>query len=150
MNKYTYNSDLSLDEKVLIGIVRAAEIFKRAHSNIFGNHGLSFPQYNILRVLEGSEKGQSRITQVSRIMLVPNANMTGIAKRLEKKGFLIRKSDPTDERVTILEITPKGRQALKNAMKEKDRWLEISLEGFSQAEKHALLDFIKRLIANEC
>ena len=149
MEKNTYSSNLSLDEKVLMGIVRAAEIFKRSHSNIFGNFGLSFPQYNILRVLEGSENGQSRISNVSKIMLVPNANMTGIAKRLEKNGFLIRKPDPSDERATILEITPKGRQALKNAEKEKDRWLEVTLDGFSQEEKRIMLDYIKRLISNE-
>lgn len=41
-------------------------------------------------------------------MLVPRANMTGIAKGLERSGFIIRKSDPRDERVTILEITPKA------------------------------------------
>jgi DNA-binding MarR family transcriptional regulator len=35
--------------------------------------------------------------------------MTGIAKRLERDGFLIRKSDPRDERVTILQITAKGK-----------------------------------------
>jgi DNA-binding MarR family transcriptional regulator len=43
-------------------------------------------------------------------MLVPEANMTGLAKRLERDGFLIRKSDSNDERVTILEITPKGKR----------------------------------------
>jgi DNA-binding MarR family transcriptional regulator len=45
--------------------------------------------------------------EISRIMLVAGANITGIAKRLESDGFIIKKSDPTDHQVTILEITPK-------------------------------------------
>jgi hypothetical protein len=43
-----YVSDLSNSEKVLMALVRAAEIFKRTHTTIFRNYGLSFPQYNVL------------------------------------------------------------------------------------------------------
>ena len=114
----TYKSDLCTDERVLMAIVRAAEIFRRNHSGIFRNYGLSFPQYNVLRVLEASRNGRNKISDVSRIMLVPGANITGIAKRLEKDGFIIKKSDAADERVTILEITPKGKRTLKNIVKE--------------------------------
>ena len=94
MNKRNYQSNLSTDEKVLMGIVRLAEKFKRVHSAVFRNYGLSFPQYNVLRALEASKGGQNKIGDVSRIMLVPVANITGIAKRLEKDGFIIKKSDP--------------------------------------------------------
>lgn len=38
----TYKSDQSSDEKVLMSIVRTAEIFKRYHSADFRNSGLSF------------------------------------------------------------------------------------------------------------
>ena len=146
MTKNPYVSDLSLDEKVLMALVRAAESFKRAHSAIFRNYGLSFPQYNILRVLEASRNGRNNISNVSKIMLVPNANMTGLTKRLERDGFLIRKSDPNDERVTILEITPKGRKTLKNIEQEKDRSCTIILKAFSQNGKEAFIDKLKLII----
>ena len=148
MDTLRYVSDLSTNEKVLMAVVRAAEIFKRNHSAIFRNYGLSFPQYNVLRVLDASLNGMNKISGVSRIMLVPGANMTGIAKRLERDGFLIRKSDSNDERVTILEITPKGKRTLKNIEKEKDVSIEIILKGFSQKEKTEFLDKLKRLIKN--
>lgn len=148
MDTLRYVSDLSNNEKVLMAVVRAAEIFRRNHSAIFRNYGLSFPQYNVLRVLDASLKGMNKISEVSRIMLVPGANMTGIAKRLERDGFLIRKSDSNDERVTILEITPKGKRTLKNMEKEKDRSIEIILRGFSQKEKTEFLDKLKQLIKN--
>ena len=144
----TYKSDLSTDEKVLMAIVRAAEIFRRNHSGIFRNYGLSFPQYNVLRVLEASKNGMNKISDVSRIMLVPGANITGIAKRLEKDGFIIKKSDAADERVTILEITPKGKRTLKNIEKEKDEWLELMLKNLSENQKLELLDKVKRILKN--
>ena len=148
MKPERYVSDLSTNEKVLMAMVRAAEIFKRTHSAIFRNYGLSFPQYNILRVLDASRNGMNRISEVSRIMLVPGANMTGLTKRLEKNGFIIRKSDPKDERVTLLEITPKGRKTLKNIEQERNRSTEIMLKGFSQEDITGLLDNLKKLIKN--
>lgn len=148
MDTKRYVSDLSTNEKVLMAMVRAAETFKRTHSAIFRNYGLSFPQYNVLRVLDASRNGMNKISEVSRIMLVPGANMTGIGKRLERNGFLIRKSDPNDERVTIFEITPKGRKTLKNIEQEKDRSIETSLGGFSQNDKTEFLDKLKQLIKN--
>ena len=141
-----YVSDLSENEKVLMAIVRAAENFKRTHAAIFRRYGLSFPQYNVLRVLDASHEGRNKISHISRIMLVPGANMTGIAKRLERDGFLIRKSDPRDERVTILQITTKGKRTLKNIKEEKDRTTEKLLGGFSQKDKMELLDKVKQLI----
>jgi DNA-binding MarR family transcriptional regulator len=143
-----YVSDLSTNEKVLMAMVRAAETFKRTHSAIFRNYGLSFPQYNVLRVLDASRNGMNKISEVSRIMLVPGANMTGIGKRLERNGFLIRKSDPNDERVTIFEITPKGRKTLKNIEQEKDRSIGTILGGFSENDKTEFLDKLKLLIKN--
>jgi DNA-binding MarR family transcriptional regulator len=148
MEESNYRSDLSTDEKLLMAIVRAAETFKRVVSVIYRKHVLSFPQYNVLRVLDASKNGQSRITDVSRIMLVPGANMTGIAKRLEKNGFIVRKSDPLDERVTILELTPKGKAILMNIEKELDKHTHAMLKGFSTQEKRELLDKVKLLIKN--
>lgn len=146
MNTQRYVSDLSTEEKVLMAMVRAAEIFKRKHTAIFRKYGLSFPQYNVLRVLDASRKGRNKISEVSRIMLVPGANMTGLIKRLEKNGFITRKSDPKDERVKMLEITPKGRKTLKKIGPEKDRSTEIMLEGFSREDITGLLDNLKKLI----
>jgi DNA-binding MarR family transcriptional regulator len=148
MAKGTYESDLSTDEKVLMAIIRVAEHFKRVHSSVFRNFGLSFPQYNVLRVLDASKNGQNKISDVSRIMLVPGANITGLAKRLEKDGFILKKSDPKDDRVTLLEITPKGKKTLQNIEKEKDQWLELMMKNFSKEDKVELLDKVKLILKN--
>jgi DNA-binding MarR family transcriptional regulator len=144
----TYRSDLSIDEKVLMALIRAAEILKRNHSSVFRNYGLSFPQYNILRVLEASENGCSKMSRVSRIMLVPGANITSIAKRLVKDGFILKKPDISDERVTLLEITPKGKTTLKNIEKDKDASLDVMLKNLTERQKLELLDKVRRILVN--
>ncbi len=148
MGKREYLGDLSLSERVLMGIVRAAENFKRSHSAIFRRHGLTFQKYNVLRVLETSENGRNSMSGVSRIMLVPGANITGIAKRLEKDGFIIRKSDSNDERITLLEITPKGRKTLQNIEDEKDRAIGVILKPFSHNDLLDLMAKVRQIIKN--
>jgi DNA-binding MarR family transcriptional regulator len=148
MAEHSYKSDLNIDEKVLMAIVRLAEKFKRIHSEVFRKYGLSFPQYNVLRVLEASDDGRNKISNVSRIMLVPGANITGIAKRLTKDGFIIKKPDPKDERVTVLEISLKGKRILKQIEREKDERLVLILKKFSKNEKIELLQKIKRILKN--
>lgn len=146
MGKTNYQNDLTFDEKVMMAIVRAAENFKRTHSTIFKKYGLSFPQYNILRVLESSDLGQNKISSVGKIMLVPGANMTGLAKRLERQEFILRKPDPNDERVTLLAITDKGKNTLKLIEEEKDQAIDLILKDFSDPDKNNLLEKIKILI----
>jgi len=141
-----YKSDLDADEKVMMAIVRAAELFKKESGAIFKNYGLTFAQYNVLRILDATPNGKNTITNVSRIMLVTGANMTGVAKRLEKSGFLIRRGDANDERITLLEITPKGRQALKNIREEKDENLRSYLNSFSADEKEEMLSRLKQIL----
>ena len=142
----SYRSDLSLDERIMVTIVRIAELFKKDSSSIFKNYGLTFPQYNVLRVLDRSENGQNTMTNTGKVLLVTCANMTGIAKRLEKNGFLIRKGDPSDERVTVLEITPKGRQTLRNISMEKDKNIERYFSECGEDEKNELLKNLRKLL----
>jgi len=102
----------------------------------------------VLRVLEASSNGQNKMSDVSRIMLVPGANITGLAKGLVKDGFIIKKSDDKDERVTILEITPKGKRTLKNIKREKDERLGLMLKNLSENQKLDLVDKVRRVLKN--
>ncbi len=144
-----YKSSLSLDEKVIMGVVRISELFKKKSSAIFKNYGLTFAQYNVLRVLNSSEEGVNTVTNVSKIMLVTGANMTGLAKRLEREGFLLRKQHQRDERVTLLEITPKGKKTLLNIEAEKEEHIKHYVGGLSDNDKRQLLMLVKRIISKD-
>lgn len=146
MGLSSYTNSLTLNEKLLMSLVRVAEDFKKRSSAIFKNYGLTFAQYNVLRVLRSSEEGSNTVSNVGKIMLVTGANMTGLAKRLEREGFLIRKRHPKDERVTLLEITPKGRQALQNIENEKEEILKLYVRGFNDEQKEALLAKLKNMV----
>ena len=145
---YNYKSGLKLDEKVMVALVKASEGYKKDCDSIYKDFGLTFSQYNALRVLNNSKDGQNTVTITSKIMLVSGPNMTGIAKRLEKRGFIIRKSDSEDERITMLEITPKGRRVIDNIENAHEENIGNYLKGFSEKQKKILLEALKRLINN--
>jgi DNA-binding MarR family transcriptional regulator len=67
---------------------------------------------------------------------------------LEKNGFILRKHDSNDERITILEITPKGRQVIENIQAAHDNNIANYLEGFTQDDKKELLESLKQLFNN--
>ena len=141
-----YKADLGLNEKVMVAIVKASELYKKDADAIFKNYGLTFSQYNVLRVLNNSKDGQNSVTNASKIMLVSSPNMTGIAKRLEKNGFIIRgKNDSSDERITLLKITPKGKRVLKNIREAHEENSKGYLESFSEEDKRDLLNDLKRV-----
>jgi DNA-binding MarR family transcriptional regulator len=148
MGRFGYTSNMDLDEKLLIAIVRASETYKKSSSLLLKNFGLTFSQYTVLRVLEGSEKGTNTITNIGNVMLVSGANMTGIAKRMEKIGLILSKSDPADERRKLLEVTPRGKQKLKDITAEKNNLIHQFLKNISTDKRKELLEFSKILIAN--
>jgi DNA-binding MarR family transcriptional regulator len=145
MSNRAKNGDISLDERLLLSVVRASELFKKKSSAIFKNYGLTFAQYNVLRVLNSSPGGVSTVTNVGKIMLVTGANMTGLAKRLERDGFLIRKRHPSDERITLLEISPKGKQTLQNIEQEKEAHTRNFVGDLTEEKKTEILDILKQI-----
>jgi len=141
-----YESDMSLDERVIMAIVRAAERFKKESSGYMRNFDITFPQYNVLRVLDASRNGQNTIKNVKRIMLISSANMTGITQRLEKIGFISRKNAPEDDRLKYLEITPKGRQVLKSLSDRKEQVVKKFLLKYPDEIKSEILALLQEIL----
>lgn len=141
-----YKNDMSVDEMLMITIVRLAEGFKKNQAAVFKRWGLTFSQYNLLRVLDASENGQNTMKNVNRIMLVSSANMSGIAKRLEKSGFIVRKNDPSDDRLKWMQITPDGVKVLRAISDYKEQDLKRYLMRYSDNEKSVLLETLQAVL----
>jgi len=141
-----YKSDMSIDERVMMAIVRVAERFKKESSIYLKPYDITFPQYNVLRVLDASRNGQNTMKNVNRIMLISSANMTGISKRLEKVGFINRRNAPEDDRLKYLEITPKGRQVLKRIFDRKEQVIKKYLLKYSDEKKSETLSLLREVL----
>ena len=136
-------------EKIMMAIVRVAELFKRRSSAIFKSQGLTFSQYNVLRVLAASQGSKKAINEVSKTMLASAPNLSGIAKRLEKGGFITRKSLAQDERVKLLGITAKGRRVLGLIQEEQKDNIRMFLRGSSKRQRDEMLAILRSMLKME-
>jgi MarR family 2-MHQ and catechol resistance regulon transcriptional repressor len=143
--KYNYKNDMVFDEKVIAALLRATETIKKDLDTTYKNYGLTFSQYNVLRILNNSRNGQNRVSNTGKIMLVSSSNITGVTQRLEKIGLILRKQDPDDERITVLEITPKGARILSNMKDAHLSKISNYLKELSEQEKRVLFDDLKRV-----
>jgi len=146
MSDSGYKNDMSIDERVMMAIVRLAERFKKESSLYLKNYNITFPQYNVLRVLDASKNGLNTMKNVNRIMLISSANMTGITQRLEKIGYINRKNAPEDDRLKYLEITPKGRQVLKNISDRKEQVVKKYFLKYSDDKKSEILALLREIL----
>lgn len=98
-----------------------------------------------LMLNEDREVNQKDIEKEYKLM---NPTVTGILKRLEKKGFVIRVRSKQDERCNIIELTEKGKEMFE---KFKEKGLEVEkqlLMGVSETEMDIFVRVLKKLIAN--
>jgi DNA-binding MarR family transcriptional regulator len=71
-------------------------------------YGVTGPQRLVVRIV-GRFPGIAA-GRVAEILHVHPSTLTGILKRLETRGILLRKSDPRDARRALFGLTPKGRK----------------------------------------
>jgi MarR family transcriptional regulator, organic hydroperoxide resistance regulator len=70
--------------------------------------GVTGPQRLVVRVL-GRLPGVSA-GEVAAILHVHPSTLTGVFRRLEAEGLVIRQADPTDRRRSLLHLTARGRR----------------------------------------
>ncbi|PWH82325.1 MarR family transcriptional regulator [Algibacter marinivivus] len=97
-----------LDQSAGYLINMTALLLKREFSSAIKSHNIDVTpeQWAILnRLNENSDLTQK---EVAKLTFKDNANITRMVDKLEKKGLVIRHSDPNDRRSWNLSITKKG------------------------------------------
>ncbi|MFE1603283.1 MarR family winged helix-turn-helix transcriptional regulator [Methylobacterium sp. ID0610] len=119
----------------------AQQISRRARDALAG-HGVTPPQYAVLKVL-WERDGQSGAELGARL-LIDSATITGLADRLQTAGLLERRPHGEDRRVNSLFLTPRGRDLQAPLDAAMDRLNdEVAREMGTQAE--ALRAALRRL-----
>ena len=74
-------------------------------------YGISFQQFNILRILKGANDWMT-MNDIKALMVEKSPNATRLADKLNDKGLVERKRSNSDRRVVYLAITKKGKELL--------------------------------------
>jgi DNA-binding MarR family transcriptional regulator len=105
--------------------------------------GLTFPQAHAVRVLEEPLP----MSDLAERLVCDASNVTGIADRLEARGFVERRAEEGDRRVKVLALTAAGHDV-------RERILEIVTEppaaiaALPERDQRALRDILRRAVEN--
>ena len=109
-------------------------------------HGLTEPQYNILRVLRGfRNQGPSSIGFLKERMLDKSSDVSRLVDKLYEKGLIDRKENNVDRRQKDVEISEKGLKLL-DEMLDCENQVDALLHNLSDnevLELNRLLDKIR-------
>ena len=131
-------------------LMSAARGLRRAYDLRLSELGLNLSEAILLAYLHESTKESEPLTQVdlARHMGVGRAAMGSLVDSLEARGWVERKSNPSDRRVWLIAITPSGEQTALQITKI-DEGLRAELrEGISRKERRELNRVLNRLREN--
>ncbi len=100
--------------------------FLRQQAKEFYKTRITIPQFAILEYL--NREIEPKMTDISKMLKVTTAAVTGIVDKLVKDGYVTRKSDPDDRRIIKIKITAKGNDLIKK-MLEYRRQMVIKIFG---------------------
>lgn len=92
-------------------------------------------------------------TELSQSYLQKEVDIDGAAvtrhlKALEESGMIARRSNPEDNRVTLVSLTDEGRDRILSLCEEKKNFLGILFNGFTSEERAQLNSMLSRMGQN--
>jgi DNA-binding MarR family transcriptional regulator len=126
-------------------------IEKRVRRGFAERFGTTLPRFDVLASLARSPAGM-RMSELSRLLLVSNGNVTGLVKTLAGEGLVSVAPAGNDRRVTIASLTPAGRIYFDELATAHRAWIDEVLGGFGAEDRdqlYALLGTLKDQLATE-
>lgn len=102
----------NLNEKAIVNIIFTANALQDALKMIIKPYGISLPQYNVLRILNGRKKGYATCGDLKAVMLDKNPDVTRICDKLVDKAMISRHCNAKNKRQILLQISDKGEEVL--------------------------------------
>ena len=137
---------ISLEQKALVALLRAAGRVRRQFGTAVEDFGLSPSQYNVLRILRGA-RGELPIMSIRDRMMDPEPSITRLVDRLEEKGLAERHRSSSDRRCVACRLTKKGLSlvnSLDAPVDEMDRKIMTEL---TQIQLRSLIELLEKVVS---
>ena len=109
-------------------------------------HGLTVPQYHLLRELFGEEGITQR--ELSLRLSTTEPAVLGTLRRLEEQGLVRRERDAHDRRKINVRLAPRGRALRRPLHAHALRLNAVMRRGLSEAEVRQFRTLLERVDAN--
>jgi DNA-binding MarR family transcriptional regulator len=103
----------SLEQEVFLMLARVSSELNAAHAGLFRDAGITWTQYNALRILRGAQGEPLSCGEIGERMIARESDVTRLLDRLEKQGLVQRARGEQDRRVVKARITGRGLSILE-------------------------------------
>lgn len=133
---------------VLSRVTRLARHLDRVRRTSFGAHGLEASEFDVLAALRRSGPPyQASPGRLSTETMVTSGTMTARLDKLESRGLVHRRTDPTDGRAVIVALTDQGRDVVGAAVAALVAAESELLTDLADDDRAALADLLRRVLA---
>lgn len=105
--------------------------------------GISIPQHEILVAVH--QKPDLTQRELCQKLLTVKSNISGLVRRLEQQGLLIRLQNQKDSREKHLHLTPQGNQIVHKAFAIQNKIIETMTGVLSQEEINTIHNIMSRV-----
>lgn len=99
---------LKLDNQLCFSLYATAKEIIRRYKPLLDNFGITYTQYITLLVLW--EKDGIKVKTLGERLYLDSGTLTPLLRKLESKGYILKKKDTKDGRETTVYLTNKGRE----------------------------------------
>jgi DNA-binding MarR family transcriptional regulator len=143
--RVTRAADLREIERALQMLVRL-NASRRVHTERSAAAGvlISQPGYALLSRID--EQGPLRLSELGKLIHMDPATVGRQVRQLEETGLVASSQDERDARVTLVRVTPKGRQAHERILRITQTHLASVLDTWNATDRAQLAALLSRLI----
>lgn len=102
----------SLEQEAQLSIVRTGALLLDEAEQLFRPYGVTATQYNVLRILRGSEPGGLCRNELRDRMITRMPDMTRLLDRMEDAELVVRSREDEDRRMVRSRISTSGLKIL--------------------------------------
>lgn len=135
----------SLQQEVFLEVLRTGNAMVDDLVELLRPHGLTQPQYNVLRILRGAEPGGLPTGEVGERMVVSREpDVTRLLVRMEDQGLVVRERRAENRRFVNVRITREGLRVLKALDAPVSQMHRRQLQHMTRRELESLAGLLER------
>lgn len=107
----------------------------------------TLPRFDVMAVLH-RHKGGMKMSELSRMLMVSNGNVTGIVDRLTDDRLMLREAVPGDRRAARVRLTNKGIAEFERQAAAHEMWVSELLGGLNGEDSRIAADFLSAALCS--
>jgi len=143
-NEINQSSFRSEDQKAIVNIIFTYHWVTEQVKSILAEEDITMQQYNILRILRGSDPNPLSTLTIRERMLDKMSDTSRIVDRMLLKGLVVKRTCSNDKRLVDVNLTDEGKKLLLRLDETMEEMDEIT-RNLSQEELKKLNELLDKV-----